>query len=93
MFENSCEKQSGTMIEQTRKQREVGIMREIMYYPEGMTKCEKLHLFGNGCFENNYDVDCDECPFNQLNQQVKRNEIVNKADRLSQISPYEDIND
>ena len=30
----------------------------------GLTECEHLHLVGMGCNEDDYDTDCDECPYN-----------------------------
>jgi hypothetical protein len=29
-----------------------------------MTRCERLHLLGNGCNYERYDEDCKECPHN-----------------------------
>jgi hypothetical protein len=33
-----------------------------------MTLCEQMHLTANGCDPDNYDPDCEECPYNPKEQ-------------------------
>lgn len=37
----------------------------------GMNYCEQLHLIGFGCSEDDYDPECNSCPFNVSDEQIE----------------------
>jgi len=37
-----------------------------------MTHCERLHLLGNGCSDDDYDENCKDCPFAQAAKDALR---------------------